>query len=210
MQFELERRVPAKAVLVVVCLLLVGSAVAPAVGQTLTYDVGIDVPEFVVLHYWDQIDFEIDETEFGELFIAGGPSISAGSNSVFASFNGTELAASAGIDQAVGGTPVSNQSGRVTLRAINGFAVRSITRRGRVSVEARLRQKNATGPTAGSAIRARKVKLSAPGVAAKRKIQIRSNGTIVWGDIHLEVDLSDATVAGDYDGIRIEIKAESL
>jgi hypothetical protein len=207
---QLERRIPAQAVLAGVCLALIGSAVLPAAGQTLTYDVGIDVPEFVVLHYWDQIDFEISETEFGQLFIAGYPNVSHGSSLVLASLDGSGLSASAGIEQVVDNVPVWNQRGAVTLQALNGFAVRSVTRRGQVSVEVSLTQKDATGPVAGSLIRAKKVELSAPGTAPKRKIRISSNGNIVWGDIHLQVDLQDATVAGDYDGIRIEIKAESL
>jgi hypothetical protein len=208
---HIERLLPARAVLGLVCLALVGSAaapLAPASAQTLDYDVGVDFPEFVVLYFWDQITVDISATELAT-YMFGGTQVNAGSASSFGTFTGGGIRTDAKIDDVVDDGLLVDPDDPVWLGVANAWALRSVSSSGQTQVSIKVKKKD--GKQGRDKITAKTAHVSAASQVGKT-IVVPSTGYsfIQWGNIYLELDLTKASTAGTYRGIEVEIKAENI
>ena len=117
---------PAWLISAAVCLALLGSAVAPASAQSFVYDVGVDLPEYVVLWYWDQITIDITAAELTRHFF-GQAAVDAGTQSTLAGSVGGGLSLDAGIDNVVDDGPTNDPDDRWWLSVPDAWALESVS-----------------------------------------------------------------------------------
>jgi len=211
---RIQQRVPAWLIAAGVCLALVGSAlapVAPASAQTLLFDVGVNFPEYVILFYRDQINIQITTAALTS-YLFGQSAIDAGTKTTAANFVGNRWIADAGIDAVVDDDLLNDPDDPLWLGVPNGWAIESVSLSGdtQVSISVRKKDGKLAGP-GGNRIRVTDAEVA--GASSRGStIVVPSTGAggILWGEIFLQVDISRANRAGDYDGIVVQILAENI
>ena len=213
---KIQQRVPAWLISVAVCLALVGSAVAPVApvsAQSFVYDIGIDFPDYVTLWYWDQITIEITPAELAS-YLFGQAAVDAGSQSMVGGFAGARITADAGIDTVVDASVFNYPADPLSVGVSNAWAMESVSASGITQVSIAFKKAKPVakllGP-GGNQIRATGVQVEAAGVIGENiVVPATGAGGLLWGSIYLQLDITDATKAGDYGSIVVVIKAENI
>lgn len=211
---RIQQRVPAWLIAAGVCLALVCSALvpmAPASAQSFLFDIDLDLPDYVILWYWDQITIDITAAELTSHFF-GQSAIDAGTQSVAAGFVGNTLVADAGIDGVVDDDLLNDPSDLWWLTVPDAWALESVSESGFTEVSIRERDDRAVliGP-GGNEITLVGQEVEAGGNIGET-IVVPATGVdvLLWGAIHLQVDITNANRAGDYVGIEIQIRVENI
>lgn len=211
---RIRRYPPAWSIQAGVCVLLVASAVAPvapAAAQSLQFDIDVEFPDYVILWYWDQITIDITATELTDHFF-GQSAIDAGAQSTTASLVGNRLVTDAGINGVVDDDLLNDPSDLWWLIVPDAWALESVSASGFTEVSIKDRDKNADLPgPGGNRIRLTGQEVEAAGnIGETIVVPSTGVGVLLWGAIHLQIDITEANRAGDYEGIEIEIEVENI
>ena len=210
----IQQRVPAWLISAGVCLVLACSAlapVAPVTAQSFLFDVGVNLPEYVIFWYWDQITIDITAAELTSHFF-GGSAINAGNQSVIAGFVGNTLVADAGIGGVVDDDLLNDPADPWWLIVPDAWALESVSESGftEVSIKEKSRDADLPGPGGNVITLVDQAVEAAGNIGETIVVPATGVGVLLWGAIHLQVDITQANRAGDYVGIEIEIKVDNI
>ena len=209
---RIQQRLPTWLISAAVCLVLVGGAIAPlapASAQTYSFDVGVDMPDYVVLWYFDQVDFDLTTVALTD-YITGKEPASAGTKTATANFSGGGLDVDANLGAELGNPLTGNP--RLWLTIPDAWAMRSVSASGDTRVSISIVERDATiaGP-GNNRVRVQRARVAADGKEGSN-IVLPSTGPTgqLWGEILLRVNINRARIAGTYSGIVVQITAENI
>ncbi|NKB89539.1 MAG: hypothetical protein GKS06_15085 [Acidobacteria bacterium] len=190
-------------------LALAGAIAPPAAAQSLNIDVGVDLPDWIRLFYWDTIPLAIDAGDLVSTYF-GSPAINAGTRGLTMNMQGGAFTGDATIGNVVDDDLIADPGSDFEWFPIQyAWALQAVSQSGQTQVSIRVRNRNANAG-GGARIRARDAMVGIGGAIA-RTISIQHSGYfLTWGDAYLQLDLSRASRAGTYNGIRVEITAENI
>lgn len=190
-----------------VCLFLVIVSSGIAVGQPSASGqtaLNVKVPEMLILHYFNKVDLSLSASDLTGLI---GTELPSGDE-------GATTASGFSVDLEITPTDYSSQFTAAVLTLKNAWAVRAINKSGAANTSLKIEVTGATVALADSTadIDITDGKVSTQGVTGASAIDFAAPGfsNPTKGDVILTLDLSNATVAGDYTGATFTLTAENF
>jgi len=187
--------------IIIAALLLTGlSSKALAASTSGTTNVAVNVPEFIVLHYYSSITMNFDAP--------AAEAIDEGSNDIDASWNGST---SGNHLDATTLMNASIEAGRTSVRLQNVWAIRGFSTSGNARVEVTV--PSSTLKQGSSEITMSNVKVS-DNASSGQSITTRLNGIskdrATVGNIEMDLDFSNTTRSGSHTGGEYTITATTI
>jgi len=191
-------------------LLIASPAHAQATGNTA---ISIDIPDLVILHYFDTVDVQLDAATMGN-FLTGSPLtavtlVNEGANGGLATLGLGQFELDLGIAPA----PLTGDPANAILLLQNAWAVRSISGGANALTEVAITVPAASSTLtggSGSSIEMVGADVDAGGGAAASVSFTPSLAPPVTGDVVLTLDFSTTTAAGSHTGGVYSLTASNI